>query len=301
MNQSNNQNNNQMQNNLVNNQNNLMNNSSNVNGNTSTQTAFDISKNLKLTDQPSISVGSSQTPGQNNIGNASNNNSYGQERYVYCMKCGQPMRESSRCCMHCGELNYLNDKNNSVKGIFSFAKKQKRKEDVRNAKKQAKLAATNEIGQSVNAKRYIIQKRISQLFMIVVLIIAAVNYKFIFNFVTTFRAKHYLNQVDKIVEQIDDQMTNGTCSSSVDGEDMIFSFYLSSDEYDTFVSLYTFDYFKGYVKVVPDGENKYKYYVTITDGKYGLRNVLYSKNLSVKKVKKFSKINDLPSTNVTCS
>lgn len=232
---------------------------------------FDIEKDLQQIDRSMEMQAKNETQNEDEI--------------MKCPKCGNPMKKSARYCMHCGELNYLNSQNDSVKSQFFLGKKLKEKEEKRNAKKEKKrLDIKDENGKTVNEKKFQIQKRIISLIMVILIIIGVINYKVVLETVTSFRAKFYLRQVDKIVNQLVDKIEDGKCN--MNQNDDYFVFYQSDDYFKTFVSLYTFDYFKGYIKLEKDSNGQYQYYVSISDGKYGFRNVLYSKELNSKTVQK---------------
>ena len=44
-----------------------------------------------------------------------------QEEKVYCTRCGAPMKKSARCCLKCGNLNYLNNANDSMNAFMKEA------------------------------------------------------------------------------------------------------------------------------------------------------------------------------------
>lgn len=219
------------------------------------------------------------------------NNEYGKEKYILCPKCGQKMKLTARCCMHCGELNYLNHKNDSVKPSFNLGKKLKIKEDAREAKiaakkaKKAKYVNGVDVTSEEKAKRYRFFKRVTDLLVLILIVVAAINYKLIIKTFDEGRAKYYLKQVDKIVEQVNEEITGDEC---VNGGTIVYGFMYSDDYFKTGVSLYTLDYFTGYIKVTPTPEGN-KYTINITDGKYGLKNVAYE-DMDIKSLKKITEI-----------
>lgn len=248
-----------------------------------------------------VSIGNSGVkPNQPSVGS----NDYGKEQIIQCPKCGEKMKISARCCMHCGELNYLNHKNDSVKPSFNLGKKLKKIEDKRAAKKAAKMAKKAKYINGVDvtsqerAKKYVFFKRLTDLLTIVLLIIAAVNYKTIYKTFEELRAKYYLKQVDKIVEQITRELNEKECNSTSEDGKLIYSFAYSSDYFRTGVSPYTFDYFTGYITITktPDG---YKYILNITDGKYGFKDLSYE-DMEIKSIKKIGTI-DTPDITISCS
>lgn len=241
---------------------------------------------------------------QNNDKNnqQSNANSVGVEQMINCPKCGRPMKISARCCMHCGELNQLNSKNDSVKPSFDLGKKLKMKEEKANARKSLKNSINNfqdQNGVTREEKKYSGMRKVIDLVIIIIIILAAINYKIIINSIDTFRAKHYLQQVDKIVEQFDAKVKDNQCSIDSSNSNNLFAFQTSEDYFKTSMSFYTFDYFEGYIELKDNGNGQYDYYITITDGKYGFKNVLYSKDLDISIIKKLSTI-ELPNGSINC-
>ncbi|MDO4996169.1 MAG: hypothetical protein Q4E69_03235 [Bacilli bacterium] len=257
--------------------------------------------NIDNTNDNGISVGNSGVkPNQPPVGS----NDYGKEQIIQCPKCGEKMKISARCCMHCGELNYLNHKNDSVKPSFNLGKKLRQREDKIAAKKAAKLAKKAKYINGVDvtsqerAKKYVFFKRITDFLTIVLLIVAVINYKTIYRTFEEFRAKYYLKQVDIMIEQISEELNEYECNSTEEDGRLVYSFYSSDDYFKTGVSLYTFNYFTGYIDITktPDG---YKYVLNITDGKYGFKNLPYE-DMEIKSIKKVSEIYP-PSNTVSCS
>ncbi|MBR6948713.1 MAG: hypothetical protein IKH54_00830 [Bacilli bacterium] len=224
------------------------------------------------------------------------NSVFGVEKMIPCPKCGKPMKENARCCMHCGELNYLNEKNDSMKPIFSLGKKLKVKEDKIKEKEEAKRTKVDSKGRTANVRKYQFTKRITTLLVIVLLVVGAINYKTIIDVVTTFRAKSYIRQVDKMIKQVDEEVTI-KCNSD---EIINYSFEYSDDYFKTFTSLYTFNYFTGNIKITFDENGNKNYYVSITDGAYGFKDVLYKEDLDYKIVKKLKSSIDVPSHTTAC-
>lgn len=228
------------------------------------------------------------------------NNEYGKEPMLKCPKCGELMKLSARCCIRCGELNYLNHKNDSVKPSFNLGKKLKQKEDLKAAKKAAKAKYVNGEDVSIKEKsrRYVFFKRLTDLLIVILLIIAVINYKFLIKTFNDFRAKYYIKQVDKIIEQIDNEFKDKECNSIGENGSLVYSFFYSDDYFKTGVSLYTFNYFSGYVTINKTA-NGNKYVISITDGKYGFKDVPYE-DLDIDSITKIDSI-DSPSNTVSCS
>lgn len=225
---------------------------------------------------------------------------YGKEPMIPCPKCGEMMKLNARCCIRCGELNYLNHKNDSVKGAFNLGKKIKERELKKAAKKEAKKKMVN--GEDVSfknrSKRYVFFRRLTDLIITILIILAVINYKSLINVFNDFRANYYIKQVDKIVEQIETEFNEKECVSNELTGELTYSFEYSSDYFRTGISLYTFNYFRGYVKVfkTPDGN---KYYVSISDGKYGFTETAYEE-LNKDSIKEIEPI-DLPTNTITCN
>lgn len=252
-------------------------------------------------DNNGISVGNSGVkPVQQN---AVGNNEYGKEEFIQCPKCGEKMKITARCCMRCGELNYLNHKNDSVKPSFNLGKKLKEREDKRAAKlaakqaKHAKYVNGVDVSSAERAKKYRFFKRTSDLLLLILLIIAAINYKVIIKTFNEGRAKYYLKQVDIMIEQINTELSENECTSTNDDGTLVYSFEYSSDYFKTGISLYTFNYYSGYIDITKTPEG-YKYIISITDGKYGFKNVAYE-DLDIKSIKKIGTL-DIPGNSVSC-
>lgn len=227
---------------------------------------------------------------------------YGNEKLVRCSKCGQYMRISARCCTHCGELNYLNQRNDQIKPIFFLGKKLKAKEDAKKAREEEKYyAGIDGKGRTKKQRIYLYTKRLTALCIIIFLAIAILNIQDIYRFIADFRAKSYLNQVNKIITQFDNDVKNNVCelSTSDDGS-IYFSFYESPDFFKTSISLYTFDYFHGFIRITDNGNGEYNYYLSISDGKYGFEDVLYNDDLDISVVKKLNEDIRVPASSVTC-
>ena len=46
--------------------------------------------------------------------------------YIYCYKCGEPMKPNARCCMKCGALNYDHPDNSYMKNYISVKREYKK-------------------------------------------------------------------------------------------------------------------------------------------------------------------------------
>ena len=46
--------------------------------------------------------------------------------YIFCYKCGEPMKPDARCCMKCGALNYDHPDNSYMKNYISVNKETKK-------------------------------------------------------------------------------------------------------------------------------------------------------------------------------
>ena len=104
--------------------------------------------------------------------------------------------------------------------------------------------------------------------------------------------------MDLIIEQINEEVSSSECTSTNDEGTLVYAFEYSNDYFKTGISLYTFNYYSGYVDIVktPDG---YKYVITISDGKYGFKNVAYE-DMNIKSIKKIGPIENIPANSVSC-
>lgn len=253
---------------------------------------FDIENDLNRVDQE-----------QKQQEQIENNTQYGVERMINCPKCGHPMKESARCCMRCGELNYLNSKNDSVKASFDLGKKLKEKEEKRDEKRN-KFKLNNfkdSQGRTKNEKRFGFAKKLFTLLFIIFVIFVGINYKTVLSEFYNIRARHYIKQIDKIVSQIKEQYDNNDCETTSPDGAYYYTFEMSSDYYKTSISLFTFNEFTGSIKAVPKGNGEFDYYITISDGKYGMKDVLYTENMSVDVLKEINDLGSLNSHSVSCT
>lgn len=227
--------------------------------------------------------------------------SFDSKEIVYCTKCGQPMLRTARCCMHCGELNMLSQKNSQVNSYFTKGKKIKKKEEKKGLNKLPNLRETtlDENGMTKKEKRYTSRKNILSFIMLIILFIVLLNYKVIVNFINDIRKEQYLRQVTKIVEQVKTKYKDKDCISTALDDRWYLSFENSHDLFDTSLSLFTFDYFRGYIEIINNEDGTRDYIISITDGKYGFENVMYTTNLDKDIITKIDSF-ELPYTSIYC-
>lgn len=217
-----------------------------------------------------------------------------QEEFVSCPNCGRPMIKNSRYCMHCGELNLEHEKNEKMKPFVAIGKRLKLREQKRLEKiKNVKMTSLDEKGRSKREKIYSGIKKTISILIIIILLIGIINYKAVIKFTDEFMRRSYLRQVDKIVEEVKNEYIEKGCTSRA-----VFSFIRSDDYYKTNVSLFTFDYFTGYVEVI-NNNGEYEYIVSITDGKYGFKNIKYDENVDISVLDKVEEIT-IPSYDIVC-
>lgn len=216
---------------------------------------------------------------------------------INCPKCGQPMLKTARCCMHCGELNMLNQKNNPQNKYFVKGEAEKLKQkDKTISIMETKL---DKNGVSKLEKKYTFWKNVRRVIYLIILIILLFNYKNIGNAINDVRKDSYLRQVDKIVEQFQEEYKDKNCHSTARSDRMYFTFQRSDDYFKTSISLFTFNYFSGYIEMVYNEDGTKDYILSLTDGRYGFENVKYTKDLSREIIVPLKSI-DLPQNSIYC-
>lgn len=203
-------------------------------------------------------------------------NDQGQEM-INCSRCGSPMLKTARSCLHCGELNSLNEKNNPLSKYF--LKGYKKRDNVENNTK--KILTAKQLDN--REKRYTFYRRIIDFIILIIAIIALLNYHRIIDF----REKHYIEQINKIAEQFDEMYKSGEIDVSKTCN--IYSFDNSSLTFKTDISLYSFDYFDGYIQVLDNNDGTHDYILYLTDKKYGIIGV-NSKEVSRKDIRRVTSI-----------
>ncbi|MBQ8131906.1 MAG: hypothetical protein IJ193_05390 [Bacilli bacterium] len=240
-----------------------------------------------------------QSPSTNTVNNVSDTAApitYVQEqKRVPCPKCGQPVIEGSRYCMHCGNLDFNDERNQSVKNAFTRGQKIKAREEKMKKmfeSKNKKMYSLDSRGVSRQEKVYTALKKLFSLLILVAIIVAAINYKTILTTFNNLRKDYYLKQVNTIVEEVTKMYDPDKCTGGNK-----FYFYDASDYFDVHPSLFTFKQFTGYVEIVKENE-EYHYYVTVYDTKYGIDHV-DSKKITRKSVK-VMKEPDIITESFTC-
>ncbi len=221
-------------------------------------------------------------------------------RRVPCPNCGQPMVYGSRYCMHCGELDFNNAQNQSVKKAFFKGKRiHNREEKIKRQleKMNRRMYSLDDHGVSKREKIYTFFKRIITLIIFALVVLAAINYKNIIKFYETKAKEHYIKQIDTIVSTIDEKYNPSKCRYELIDGKMYFTFYDSSDYFKIHNSLFTFDQYSGSIQIVNVGD-KYEYIITIYDGKYGVNGVNY-KDLTIDSIQEMDKPTINP-PNVVC-
>lgn len=216
-----------------------------------------------------------------------------------CRKCGQPVPINARCCLYCGELNYNNEKNTSVKKIFKKGEKIRDKKQLQEVNPNITTNTGLNNNESTKKKAFTFKlfRLIKTIITICILVLIIVNYKNIYNKFNELRYKYYIHQVDRIIDKLEADLPNMNCYSL--GGNVYYKVDTSLDgDYKTTFSLFTLNYYKGYVKV-EKVDSEYKYYLYITDGKYGIENVLYSDGVKVDDFKEIKNI-DIPVDGTIC-
>ncbi len=221
-------------------------------------------------------------------------------RRIPCPNCGQPIVYGSRYCMHCGAMDFNNAQNQSVKKFFTRGQKIHNREERRKKmfdKMNKKMYTLDDHGVSKQEKVYTGFKRFFTLLIVIALVVAAINYKTIIGFYETFAKKHYLKQVDTIIETIEKDYNPDKCKYGILEGKMYFNFSDSSDFFKVHNSLFTFDHYSGSIQIINVGDH-YEYIVTMYDGKYGIKEVNY-KELTVDSVQKMEEPS-IETTSITC-
>lgn len=207
--------------------------------------------------------------------------------YTKCPKCGFKLKSTDRFCIHCGYINFDNNKNEFLETYDKNAKKlgekkeEKKPED--NIEDTGKLSLTDYKMKTVedNTKD---KNKIEGAFIkfnykavrigivIVVFIVLLLLYSYIKD-----KQDVYVEDAKKIVDVIKKQYES---SDACKGDGTHYFKFMYSDLENRYglkiKSIYhNMEYF-GYVKVVRKG-NDVKYYVSINDGRFGIREKEVSK------------------------
>lgn len=221
-------------------------------------------------------------------------------RRVPCPNCGQPMVYGSRYCMHCGELDFNNAQNQSIKKLFTRGQRIHRREERRRQrleKMNKKMYSLDDKGISTQEKVYTGIKKIITLIIIIGIVVAVIYRNAIFKFYETKAKEHYIKQVDTIINTIESKYNPNKCRYEIVDGKMYFYFSDSADYFKVHNSLFTFDHFSGSIQIINAGET-YEYVITMYDGKYGIKDVRY-KELTIDSIQKMDEP-ELNASTVTC-
>ena len=223
------------------------------------------------------------------------------QEIINCTRCGKPMLKKSKYCMHCGEINMLSEKNETVNAYFSRGKKIQEKQELKQYNRKLpsiKKSDVDKNGVTRKEKLYTLRKNISSFIILIMLVIVAINYNVVLKYLDDFKRDHYLRQVGKIVDQVKEEYETKNCyNTSTTG--LYYSFEDSQDYFKTFMSFYTFGYYSGYVEIIKNIDGSTDYIVNITDGKYGMENVKYTDHINRDVIKKVTSIK-MPNGGLIC-
>ena len=199
-----------------------------------------------------------------------------------CPKCGFRMKSTDRFCMHCGYINFDNTNNEFLEKYDKNAKKIKKKKDEQqqgqfiqnsgqlavnnNAVQQEAQASTKDINKIKGLLLKINYKVVRTIVLIILFVVLLFAYSYIKD-----KQEIYVSDAKKIVEVI---KTIYEYNDDCINEDVRY-FKFKYNDLDSRYGLKmkspyrNLDYF-GYVKVVKNGEY-FKYYVSLNDGRFGIR------------------------------
>ena len=202
-----------------------------------------------------------------------------------CPKCGFKMKNTDRFCIHCGYINFDNNKNEFLETYDKNAKKIKPKKEEKKEEKledTSKLSLTNYKSKEEKATKdqnkfvgALIKAHYKAFwigFCCCIFVVLIIFYTYIRD-----KQEKYVEDSKKIVEVIKKQYEN---SISCKGDGTNYFKFMYSDLENRYglkiKSIYhNMEYF-GYVKVVRKGEDV-KYYISINDGRFGIRETEVSK------------------------
>ena len=204
-----------------------------------------------------------------------------------CPKCGFRLKSTDRFCIHCGYINFDNSNNEYLETYEKNAKKVKEKKEDNTP--DDKLENTDKLSLSdYNIKKPedatkdhnkiegAIIKANYKAFRIGVVIAIFVVLLIVYSYIKD-KQDVYVEDAKKIVETIKKHYES---SNNCKGDGTHYFKFMYSDLENRYglkiKSVYhNMDYF-GYVKVVREGNNV-KYYVSINDGRFGIREKEVSK------------------------
>ena len=203
-----------------------------------------------------------------------------------CPKCGFGMKSTDRFCMHCGYINFDNTNNEYLEKYDKKAKKLKKKSGeqqpqqqqqgqfiqnpgllpVNNNTEQKEEASTKDINKIKGILLKINYKVVRVIILIVLFVIGLFSYSYIKD-----KQEIYVKDAKEIVKVVE---TIYEYNDDCELEDVRYFKFKYNDLENRYglkmKSPYKdLDYF-GYVKVVKTG-NGYKYYISLNDGRFGIR------------------------------
>ena len=199
-----------------------------------------------------------------------------------CPKCGFRMKSTDRFCMHCGYINFDNTNNEYLEKFDKKAKKLKKKNDEpqqgqfiqnpgqlsvnNNTVQQEGQTSTKDINKIKGFLLKINYKVVRVIVLIVLFVIGLFGYSYIKD-----KQEIYVKDAKQIVKVVE---TFYEYNDDCELEDIRYFKFKYNDLENRYglkmKSPYRdLDYF-GYVKVVKSG-NSYKYYISLNDGRFGIR------------------------------
>lgn len=198
-----------------------------------------------------------------------------------CPQCGYLLEKTDRYCIHCGYINYDNPDNKYLVKYEKNAKKIKKQEE----KKEDELVDTSQLSLSsyevksassrgsledANKTTGFLVKNGYKLFKLLIVFFLFVVLLFIYSYVKD-KQDVYVEHAKKIVEEVSYKyeantkcLKEGTYYYKFSGNDLEKKYNLKLK------SIFNDSNYMGYVKVVNDGTNK-KYYISLNDGSFGIR------------------------------
>ena len=194
-----------------------------------------------------------------------------------CPKCGFSMKSTDRFCIHCGYINYDNQNNKFMKKYDKNAKRLKKKEinndeieDTSqlsltdyNMKKVSSTEDVDKVTGKIIKTSHKIVRIITVLFIFIVILF---GYSYIKD-----KQDIYIEDANKIIDAVKkDFEGNSNCKRNgtfyYSFKDNILKYRFNLD----IKSNYKDSSYRGYVKVVKSG-NSVKYYISLNDGTFGIR------------------------------
>ena len=199
--------------------------------------------------------------------------------YMYCPQCGEEMEEKARYCMHCGYVNYDNEKNAF---LHTFVKKDKKniKFGIHKEKKKKEITSAEfnkefkKFGKSSREIMYTTFRNIIS----IVLIIAFIYFVYYGGKYVKAQQTIFVGDAQKIVNAV--KKKEYVCKT-------VYYVSFTSDSLKEKYGLnlhspYRKNDYSGYVMIVKndDGDD---YFITLTDGTFGIKekNINNIKNYDV--------------------